>query len=228
MRRNKWIDRLALNWWTWLVEIWTLIPLGCTEGYLNASLALYMTFYWTNTISTTQSKSQGHSCVLPTASPAGGGAVAVCQWMKDIFDLFGFQQDRSILTGTVTVGLSHNQNQITVRDLLHHEHPETQTGHSSSVSHQTCVRCRWKGTIGRNWIWNNLCDIFTSVFHLKHIGSSLWRPPCFFLTVAQTGQTKHLLSFLSEGCHRFSFRFGRGGWGEGNSAATCNVTTRCH
>ena len=33
-----------------------------------------------------------------------------------------------------------------------------------------------------------------------------------FLEVAQTGQTKHHLSFMTtEGYHRFSFMFGRGG-----------------
>ena len=32
----------------------------------------------------------------------------------------------------------------------------------------------------------------------------------------------------TEGFHRFCFMFGRGGWGEGCSAATCNFTTRCH
>ena len=32
----------------------------------------------------------------------------------------------------------------------------------------------------------------------------------------------------TEGCHRFSFMFGRGGWGEGYSAAIFNFTTRCH
>ncbi len=44
---------------------------------------------------------------------------------KDIFDLFGLQQDGSILTRTVAVGLSHDQNQVTVGNLLHHKHPET-------------------------------------------------------------------------------------------------------
>ena len=46
-----------------------------------------------------------------------------------------------------------------------------------------------------------------------------------FVTVAHTGQTKHLLSFYD---HWFSFMFGWGGWGEGHSAAICNFTTRCH
>ena len=32
----------------------------------------------------------------------------------------------------------------------------------------------------------------------------------------------------TEGFHRFSFMFGRGGSGQGCSAATCNFTTRCH
>ena len=32
----------------------------------------------------------------------------------------------------------------------------------------------------------------------------------------------------TEDYHRFSVMFGRGGWGEGCSAATCNFTTRCH
>ena len=32
----------------------------------------------------------------------------------------------------------------------------------------------------------------------------------------------------TEGYHRFSFMFERGGWGEGCSAVTCNSTTRCH
>ena len=32
----------------------------------------------------------------------------------------------------------------------------------------------------------------------------------------------------TESFHRFSIMFGRGGWGEGYSAATCNFTTRCH
>lgn len=54
---------------------------------------------------------------------------------KDIFDLFGLQWDRSVLTRTVTVGLSHDQNQVTVGNLLHHKHPETQT-QSQPISHQ--------------------------------------------------------------------------------------------
>ena len=32
----------------------------------------------------------------------------------------------------------------------------------------------------------------------------------------------------TEGYHRFSFMFGRWGWGEGCSAATCNFNFRCH
>ena len=28
-----------------------------------------------------------------------------------------------------------------------------------------CVWFRWKGSTGRNWIWNNPSDVFTSVFH---------------------------------------------------------------
>ena len=45
-----------------------------------------------------------------------------------------------------------------------------------------------------------------------------------FLVVAQTRQTKHPLSFYDS----FSLMFGRGGWGEGCSAATCIFTTLCH
>ena len=56
--------------------------------------------------------------------------------LKDIFDLFGLQQNRSVLTRTVAVGLSHHQNQITVRNRLDHKHPETTqtTSYSQSVS----------------------------------------------------------------------------------------------
>lgn len=46
---------------------------------------------------------------------------------KDIFNFFGLQQNWAILTRTIAVGLRHNQNQVTVRDLLHHKHPATQT-----------------------------------------------------------------------------------------------------
>ena len=65
-------------------------------------------------------------------SPAGGAAAASGR-LKDIFDLFGLQQNRSVLTRTVTVGLSHHQNQITVGDRLNHKHPET-TSYSQSIN----------------------------------------------------------------------------------------------
>lgn len=71
-------------------------------------------------------------CDRTESSPAGGAAAASVS-LKDIFDLFGLQQDRSVLTRAVTVGLSHHQNQITVGDRLNHKHPET-TSYSQSIN----------------------------------------------------------------------------------------------
>ena len=48
-----------------------------------------------------------------------------------------------------------------------------------------------------------------------------------FFIVAQTGQTKPF-EFLWQLKPPQVLMYGKGGWGEGYSAATCNLTTRCH
>lgn len=61
-------------------------------------------------------------CVCVREATQGGqqGAAEA----EDIFDLLGLQRDGSVLARAVAVGLGHHQDQVTVRDLLHHEHPE--------------------------------------------------------------------------------------------------------
>lgn len=44
---------------------------------------------------------------------------------KDIFDFLGLQGDWWVLSGTVTVGLNHQHQEVAVWYLLHHKHPTT-------------------------------------------------------------------------------------------------------
>lgn len=48
---------------------------------------------------------------------------------KDIFDLLGLHCDRRELFGAVAVCLYHQHQQVAVRNLLHHKHPEKPNKH---------------------------------------------------------------------------------------------------